>query len=228
MSIRNTINSSIFRKSVIVKNTRRLSILQQNQNLLFSNFFTSETKSDTGLKEIFKEIKKESLFKYNPPYQSIINLSYYIRKNRNNIEEIIKHLNKFLDEESLSEKIIVNIIDTVLNLFTENNQIINFINNIFPVLVSKFYLTNQNISFLGELNNTIGKLIKIGVIYSRQIIENNIDSLFNKVSNENYLKAENTKCAIILFICKIIQSSSLFAFNKLTEKKNFQILQNLI
>ena len=228
MSIRNTINSSIFRKSVIVKNTRRLSILQQNQNLLFSNFFTSETKSDTGLKEIFKEIKKESLFKYNPPYQSIINLSYYIRKNRNNIEEIIKHLNKFLDEESLSEKIIVNIIYKVLNILTENNQIINFINNIFPVLVSKFYLTNQNISFLGELNNTIGKLIKIGVIYSRQIIENNIDSLFNKVSNENYLKAENTKCAIILFICKIIQSSSLFAFNKLTEKKNFQILQNLI
>ena len=110
MSIRNTLNSGIFRKSVIVKNTRRLSILQQNQNLLFSNFFTSDTKSDTALKEIFKEVKKESLSKYNPPYQSIINLSYYIRKNRNNIEEIIKHLNKFLDEESLSEKIIVNII----------------------------------------------------------------------------------------------------------------------
>ena len=229
MSIRKPFNSGIFRKSVVVKNTRRLSILKQNQNLLFGNLFPSETKSDTELKEILKEVKKESLFKYNPPYQSIINLSYYIRRNRNNIEEIIRSLNKFLDnEESLSEKIIVNIVDTVLNLLTENNQIINFINNIFPVLVSKFYLTNQNISFLEELNNTIGKLIKIGVIYSRQIIEKNIDSLFNKVSNENYLKSENTKCAIILFICKIIQSSSLFAFNKLTEKKNFQIMQNLI
>ena len=229
MSIRKPINSGLFRKSVAIKNTRRFSIFQQNQNLLFGNFFPSESKSDNELKEIFKEAKKESTLRYKPPYQSIKTLSFYIRRNRNNMEDIIKSLNKFLDnEESLSEKIIVNIIDTVLNLLTENSQIINFINNIFPVLVSKFYLTNQNISFLEELNNTIGKLIKIGVIYSRQIIENNIDSLFNKVSNENYLKAENTKCAIILFICKIIQSSSLFAFNKLTEKKNFQILQNLI
>ena len=202
---RKSINPNLIRKSVVIKNpsnNRRLSFLQQNQNLIFSpNLIPFESKSDSGLKEIFKEAKKESLYRYDPPYQSIKTLSYYIRRNRNNMEEIIKSLNKFLDnEESLSEKIIVNIVDTVLNLLTENSQIINFINSIFPVLVSKFYLTNQNISFLEELNNTIGKLIKIGVIYSRQIIENNIDSLFNKVSYENYLKAENSKCAIILFI----------------------------
>ena len=225
------INPNLIRKTVAVKNTntRRLSLLQQSQSFAFSSFYPSESKLEKELNEIFKEAKKESTFRYNPPYQSIKALSYYIRRNRNNMEEIIKQLNKFLDNEDyLSEKIIVNIVDTVLNLLTENSQIINFINNIFPILVSKFYLTNQNISFLEELNNTIGKLIKIGVIYSRQIIENNIDSLFNKVSNENYLKAENSKCAIILFICKIIQSSSTFAFNKLTEKKNFQIIKNLI
>ena len=225
---RKPINSNIYRKSIAIKNpTRRLTIFQQNQNLLFGSFFPLE-KADSELKEIFKEAKKESILKYSPPFQSITNLSYYIRKNRNNIDEIIKSLNEFLDEDDLSEKIIVNIIDTVLNLLTENSQIINFINNIFPVLVSKFYLTNENILFIEDINNIIGKLIKIGIIYSRQIIENNIDSLFNKISNENYLKIENTKCAIILFICKIIQSSSSFAFNKLSEKKNFQILKNLI
>ena len=229
MSIRKSINSGILRKSMVSKNQRRLSLLSQNQNLLFGSFYIPENKSETELKGIFLEVKKESLLGYNPPYQSIMSLSYYIRRNRNNIEEIIKSLYSFLDnEDTLSEKVIVNIIDTVLNLLTENSQIINFINKIFPVLVSKFYLTNQNISLLEDINNIVGKLIKIGVIYSRQIIENNIDSLFNKVSNENYLKNENTKCAIILFICKVIQSSSLFAFNKLTEKKNFKILQNLI
>ena len=157
---RKSINPNLIRKSVVIKNpsnNRRLSFLQQNQNLIFSpNLIPFESKSDSGLKEIFKEAKKESLYRYDPPYQSIKTLSYYIRRNRNNMEEIIKSLNKFLDnEESLSEKIIVNIVDTVLNLLTENSQIINFINSIFPVLVSKFYLTNQNISFLEELNNTI-------------------------------------------------------------------------
>ena len=225
---RKPISSGLFRKSVAIKNTRRLTLFQQNQNLLFGSFFPLENKTDSELKEIFKEAKKESILKYSPPFQSIVMLSYYIRKNRNNIDEIIKYLNEFLDEEDISEKIVVNMIDTVLNLLTENSQIINFINNIFPVLVSKFYLTNENILFIEDINNIIGKLIKIGINYSRQIIENNIDSLFNKISNENYLKIENTKCAIILFICKIIQSSSSFAFNKLSEKKNFQILKNLI
>ena len=58
MPIRNPINSGISRKSVIVKIKRRLSILQQNQNLLFGNFFISETKSDTVLNEILKKLKK--------------------------------------------------------------------------------------------------------------------------------------------------------------------------
>ena len=227
ISIRKPINPVVIRKSVVANNTRRISMLQNSQNLILASLFPLETKSE--LNEIFNEAKKESVLGYEPPFQSITHLSYYIRKNRNNIDETIKNLHIFIDqEECLTEKIIVNIIDTVLNLLTENSQIINFINKMFPSLISRYYLTNQNILNLEEINNTIGKLIKIGVIYSRQIIENNIDSLFNKISNESYLKAENTKCAIILFICKIIESSSLFAFNKLTEKKNFKILQNLL
>ena len=228
VSMRKPINPAVIRKSVVANNTRRLSYLQNNQTLLLASLFPLETKSE--LTEIFNEAKKESVLNYNPPFQSVSRLSFYIRRNRNNIDETIKNLYVFLDtEDCLTERVIINIIDTVLNLLTENSQIINFINKMFPVLVSRFYLTNLNIEYLEEINNTVGELIKIGVVYSRQIIENNIDSLFNKISsNESYLKSENTKCAIILFICKIIQSSNLFAFNKLTEKKNFKILQNLL
>ena len=227
MSIRKSISNAIYRKTVVVKSSRRLSLFQQNQNLLFgTSLFPSEGKLE--LTEIFKESKRESLLGYNPPYQSVKHLSNYIRRNRNNIEETIKSFYSFLvNNADLSEKIIINITDTILNLLTENSQIINFINNIFPALFNKFYLMNNNITLIEDINNITGKLIKIGVIYSRQIIENYIDLLFNKLSNENDSKNDN-KRLVILFICKIIQSSSLFAFNKLTEKKNFKTLKNLI
>ena len=226
MSLRKSINPTLLRKSVVVSNNRRLSFLGQNQNFLFASFSVPETKSE--LKEIFDEAKKESSFGYDPPYQSVKHLSYYIRRNRNNIEETIKNYYSFLvDNSDLSEKIIISITDTILNLLTENSQIINFINNIFPALFNRFYLMNNNITLIEDINNITGKLIKIGVIYSRQIIESYIDSLFIKLSNENDTKNDN-KRIIILFICKIIQSSSLFAFNKLTEKKNFQTLKNLL
>jgi hypothetical protein len=34
---------------------------------------------------------------------------------------------------------------------------------------------DYNFSLIEDINNITGKLIKIGIIYSRQIIENNID-----------------------------------------------------
>ena len=125
MSLRKSINPTLFRKSLVVNNSRRLSFLGQNQNFLFGSFSVPETKSE--LKEIFTEAKKESSFGYDPPYQSVKHLSYYIRKNRNNIEETIKNFYSFLvDNADLSEKIIISITDTILNLLTENSQIICF------------------------------------------------------------------------------------------------------
>ena len=228
MSIRMSYNAAMMRKSIAVKNSKRLSILQQNQNLLFSGLSSLFGEVKSELNDIFKEAKKESVLGYNPPYQSVIHLSYYIRRNRNNIEETIKSFNSFLEKNTdLSEKIIINITDTILNLLTENSQIIYFINNIFPTLFERFYSISYNISLVEDINNITGKLINIGIIYSRQVIENQIDQLFQNLSNENDLKNEK-KILIILLICKIIQSSSLFAFNKLTEKKNFQTLKHLL
>ena len=142
ISIRKPINPVVIRKSVVANNTRRISMLQNSQNLILASLFPLETKSE--LNEIFNEAKKESVLGYEPPFQSITHLSYYIRKNRNNIDETIKNLHIFIDqEECLTEKIIVNIIDTVLNLLTENSQIINFINKMFPSLISRYYLIKQ-------------------------------------------------------------------------------------
>jgi hypothetical protein len=221
MSIRKSISAAV-RKSVAIKSDKRLSYYQRNQNFLFGGLSSSIWEAKSELNEIFQEAKKESSLGYNPPYQSVIHLSYYIRRNRNNIEETIKSFNSFLEKNSdLSEKIIINITDTILNLITENSQIIYFINSIFPTLFDRFYSISSNISLVEDINNITGKLIKIGVIYSRQVIENQIDQLFKKLSNENDLRNEK-KILIILLICKIIQSSSLFAFNKLTEKKIFK------
>ena len=230
MSLRKSISTALLRKSLATKNSnKRLAIFPQTQNLLFGNYSTTETKSELKeLREIFTESKKESLLGYKPPYQSVIHLSFFIRRNRNYIEETIKNYYLFLLSNSdLSEKIIINMTDTILNSLTENSQIINFINSIFPVLFNYFYLMNNNITLIEEINNITGKIIKIGIIYSRQIIENNIDLLFNKIA-ENEPKNENNKKLIILFICKFIQSSSLFAFNKLTETKKFKTLKNLL
>ena len=230
MSIRKSISTAIFRKSLGITNNKRFSLLfPQNQNIIFGSFTSSETKSESKeLQEIFNESKKESLLGYKPPYQSVIHLSFFIRRNRNYIEETIKQFYIFLiSNTDLSEKIIINITETILNSLTENSQIINFINNIFPTLFNIFYLMNYNFSLIEDINNITGKLIKIGIIYSRQIIENNIDLLFGKLSENDSINVNNKKL-IILFICKFIQSSSLFAFNKLTEKKNFKTFQNLL
>ena len=227
MSIRKSISAAV-RKSVAIKSDKRLSYYQRNQNFLFGGLSSSIWETKSELNEIFQEAKKDSSMGYNPPYQSVIHLSFYIRRNRNNIEETIKGFNSFLEKNSdLSEKIIINITDCILNLITENSQIIYFINSIFPTLFDRFYSISSNISLVEDINDITGKLIKIGVIYSRQVIENQIDQLFKKLSNENDLRNEK-KILIILLICKIIQSSSLFAFNKLTEKKNFQTLKHLL
>ena len=97
------------RNSIVRKNTINLSLFQQKQNLLFGTYFPNEYKPEVELRDIFNQAKKESSFGYNPPYQSVIRLSYYIRRNRNYIEETIKNLYSFLDyEDNLSEKITVN------------------------------------------------------------------------------------------------------------------------
>ena len=182
---------------------------------------------------IFNKIKAESLSSMpSTSYQSITLLSFFIRRNRQNLDDIIKKISFFLNSNSyLNEKILVNTINMVLNLLTENNHIMNFINMVLPILVNYLTFYNKSLSTFEEINNTIGRLLKIGGISIKQIIDKNIESLMVKFLKENEytsFKYENTKFALIQYLCKILENSSLFVFNKIKEKNNFEIFLGIL
>ena len=130
------------------------------------------------LKSIFNKMisEKES----SPPFQSIKLLCNFLNKNRTNTEEIIKNISLFFNgNDKIPDIIILNTVNNILPLLSENTQVINFLNMILPILVHIIYYNNKSISSIDDLIQTIGYIIKKGGIYTRQIIENNIDSLFD-------------------------------------------------
>ena len=109
----------------------------------------------------------------------------------------------------------------------ENNQIINFINLMVPILVKHLYQNkNQNLSSMNKLYSFIGKLIKQGGLYIRELIENNIEILleefnFNEEDNKtNEIKNKSLSMSIQLF-SQICKNSPLLAFNKIIGKHGF-------
>lgn len=181
----------------------------------------SKNNYNNELNEIFQYIKNESKTSNNSidSYQSIKILEKYIRRNRNNIEQVIKKISDLLDSfTDLNVEIIIYIIELVLNLITGNTQIINFLNRILPILINILTQKNIDLTSIENINNTLGKLIKIGGIYTRKIIEINLERLLNTFLNEGKIfKYENTKFAYIQFLCVIIQNASLVAFGKLIQ-----------
>lgn len=54
----------------------------------------------------------------------------------------------------------------------ENNQILNFLNLMVPILIKSLYqIKNQNLSSINKLCLFIGKLLKQVGIYIRELIE---------------------------------------------------------
>ena len=161
------------------------------------------------LNEIFKFIRTESKSSNNSIdcYQSIKLLTIYIRRNRSNMENTVKKISDILESYSdLNEKVIIYIIELVLNLITENSQILNFLNRIIPILIKILTQNNIDLSSIENVNNALGKLIKIGGVYTRKIIEIDLENLLNKFSNENRsFKYENTRFAYMQLLCIIIQ-----------------------
>ena len=88
----------------------------------------------------------------------------------------------------------------------------------------------KNLSLIENVNNTIGNLIKIGGIYIRKLLGDIIDDILKKFNNldPKNIKNENLIFASILLLCKIIENSSLFAYNKITEQSNFVIFQKIL
>ena len=181
---------------------------------------------------IFKFIITESKSSLNSvdSYQSIKLLAIYIRRNRNNIENTVKKLSDILNSyNELNVKVLIYIIEVVLNLITENSQIINFLNSILPILINILTQKNIDLSTIENVNNTLGKLIKLGGIYTRKTIEFQLERLLNKFTNENRnFKYENSKFAYIQLLCVIIQNAPLMAFGKLIPQYTFNLFLKII
>ena len=186
------------------------------------------------LNAIFDKIKAESASSVpSTTYQSILLLSFYIRRNRQNLDEIIKKISFFLNSNSgeINNKLLVSIINMVLNLLTENNHIINFVNMTLPILVNYLTFYNKSLSSFEEINTTIGRLIKTGGDSIKLIIEKNIESLMARFIKEDEFtnpKFENKKFALIQYLCKIMENSSLYIFNKIKEKNTFEIFLGIL
>ena len=191
----------------------------ENQNI---------SQNSKELNEIFSQIQLES--KKNPPYKSVKLLCIYLNKNRNNSDEIIKRISLFLNNnDSLNDLIMLNIINSIQNILTENSQVITFLNMMLPILIHSINYGNREIKLIDNILETIGNLIKIGEIYTRQIIENNIDSLFDKFSNEyKNFKDNRIKYSNINLFTIIIKNSPLIAYNKIIDKNNIEIVLKII
>ena len=76
------------------------------------------------------------------------------------------------------------------------------------------------------ITKTIGNLIRIGGTHTSQIIEGNIDSLFEKFTSEQNFKYETTKFAVISLIKEYAKNSPVVVYNKIIE--NFDLFLKIV
>jgi hypothetical protein len=142
-------------------------------------------KSPEELKIIFNSILEESSKSTELKFTTNDLLSIYIRRNRNKINETLNEISQFFSTNKINPELLIQCLDSIFNSLMENNQIINFLNIMVPMLVISLYqMKNQNLSKMNKLYLFIGKLIKQGGLYIRELIENNINMLLEEL-NEN-------------------------------------------
>ena len=186
---------------------------------------SEQSQTQNELTSIFTRMKTDKT------HQSIKALCAFITKNRSNTDETIKKISLFINanDDTIPVNVILRTISSVLDLLTENSQMINFLNMVLPILVHLIYYNNRTISELDKIINTIGSLIKDRGIFIRQIIESKIEELFDKFSNDTAsFKFENTKYAMIKLLTVIIYNSPTISYNKITDKSTFEIFLKIL
>ena len=184
-------------------------------------------KSSEELKNIFNSISSESSQSIELKFTTNDLLSIYIKRNRSQLNEILIEISQFFNNVKINPELLIQCLDSVYNSLMENNQIINFLNLMVPILVKSLYqIKNQNISSINKLCLFIGKLLKQGGIYIRELIENNINVLLDQFNEEEELyyinERENKSISVsIQLLCQIFKNSPLLAFNKIVGKNGF-------
>jgi len=206
-------------------NSISLNINDKRINALKKKYFDSD-RSFSGnqeLENIFKAIESESFQINELNFNTADLLSIYIRRNRDKVNAIIKEISNFFSKVKIIPELLIQCLNGVFNCLIENNQIISFISLMIPILIKSLYqIKSSNSPALDKLNNFIGKLLKKGGIYIRELIENNIDDLFEQFTDdEKYIEDGNRKLISIQLFCQIFKNSSLLAFTKIIGKDGF-------
>ena len=95
-----------------------------------------------------------------------------------------------------------------------------------PILIHLINYENKELSLIDKILEVIGNLIKLAEIYTRQIIENLIDGIFEKLSTN--LNDYKIKYSYIHLLIEIIKNSPTISYNKIIEKNNSEIIIKIL
>ena len=105
---------------------------------------TSQSYNLNELNTIFNQLKNKS----NSIQENATKiLANYINKNRENCEEIVLKISHFFNNNNeISDRLMIKVINSILKVLTENNtQIINFLNMFFPLLFHIVLYANRTL-----------------------------------------------------------------------------------
>ena len=210
---------AITSKSILVNNNKNN---KNNKDKKDNNSLNLKTTDE--LSNIFNSILSESSQSSELKYNSKDLLSIYIRKNRNKVNEILIEISKFFDRVKINPELLIQCMDSIFNSLLENNQIIYFLKLMVPILIESLYqIKTQNLTIMNKLTSFIGKIIKQGGIFIRELIEKYIDILFEPFihDEDNNINQGNRRLISIQLFCQFFKNSSLLAFNKIVGKDSF-------
>ena len=151
-------------------------------------------------------------------------LFFYIRKNPKIKNDIIeKIINTLNNNDNIYYKSIIKCINTILDLLTENFQIINLLNNTIPIILNCLY-QEENIKSLDAIHEIcifIGKLIKIGDTHISGLIEEIVETIFFDIFKENPNDC-NIYYAYIHLLSEIMYNSTMASFNSVIIKNGIE------
>ena len=189
----------------------------------------NKTNNQDELNEIFQSIREEANTNNDPPYNSVKKLTMYIRRNRNLIENIINKVNELL--KSISNiNLMINIVNIIIELVTERRN--HHLNDLIDILIKKLeFIPYTYFASIQKIVNTVGDIIKLDNISIQKYLENTINKIIitlTKQPEQKKERIENTKFYSILLLSKIIENSSLLAYNIITKEENFKNLTKII
>lgn len=182
-------------------------------------YFSSE------LSNIFQLLKSKSI-----PIQdqAAKQLALFISRNRNSSEDMIPKISQvFNSSNEIGDRVMIKVIQNVIQVLTNsNNQMINFLNIIFPLLFHIVFYANRNPEEFRIITKMIGNLVIVGGNHTCQIIESNIDSLFDKFNSESNFKFEYRKVALLYLLQEYMKTASVIVYNKIIE--NFDLFLKIL